>query len=139
MTPKQWEKIRHFDTSEAWGDPALMDPNLILELDSLRTYIGRRIVVHCGYEARDGKGYHPLGQAVDCHAEGLHPMEFYIAASRFSFGGIGVYLWWSSPGLHLDTRRAKRSDFRALWGSTAPRVYVPFDLDFWTKAAAIKI
>lgn len=139
MTPKQWGRVKHFDAGERWGDPAMMDCHLIFELDRLRQYIGRRIVIHCGYEARDGKGYHPLGKAVDCHAEGLHPVEFYLAASRFDFGGFGVYLWWNTPGLHLDTRRIKGPDFRALWGSTGPKIYVPFDRDFLTQAMLIVV
>lgn len=139
MTPKQWDLVKNFDPAEKWGEPSLMDCNLIFELDRLRKYIGREIVVHCGYEARNGKGYHPLGKAVDCHAIGLHPMEFYIAASRFSFGGIGVYLWWTDPGLHLDSRRIRGPDFRAIWGSTGPKKYVPFDLDFLKKAAKLQI
>jgi uncharacterized protein YcbK (DUF882 family) len=136
MTPTQWETVRHFDPSENWGDPSMMDCRLILELDRLRHYIGRRIVVHCGYEARDGKGFHPLGKAVDCHAVGLHPVDFYVAASRFDFGGIGLYLWWNAPGLHLDTR-PREGEFRALWGSTGPKIYVPFDRDFLTEAMQI--
>lgn len=139
MTPLQWEKVNHFDPDEKWGDPALMDYGLIFELDRLRAYIGRTIVVHCGYEARDGKGFHPLGQAVDCHAVDLHPVDFYTAASRFAFGGIGLYLWWNDPGLHLDTRPFRGRDFRAIWGSVeaGPTGYVPFDLAFLKKASEI--
>jgi uncharacterized protein YcbK (DUF882 family) len=141
MTPKQWDRVKHFDPTENWGDPSRMDHHLIAELDRLRAWLHRPIVIHCGYEPRDGKGQHPLGKAVDCHAEGLHPMEFCIAASRFDFGGIGVYLWWDHPGLHLDTRSRGKRKMRALWGSVkaGPDGYVPFDLAFWKKAADLKI
>jgi uncharacterized protein YcbK (DUF882 family) len=133
MQPSDWDHINHFDPSENWGDPSMMDSFLVHELDRLRAYIGRKIVIHCGYEARDGKGYHPKGLAVDCHASGLHPMEFYIAASRFKgFGGIGIYPWWNRPGLHLDCRQRLLGSTtpRALWGSIGPKQYVPFDTDF---------
>lgn len=140
MQPSEWDHIKHFDPSENWGDPSRMDGYLVHELDRLRTYIGRKIVIHCGYEPRDGKGYHPKGLAVDCHAVGLHPMEFFIAASRFKgFGGIGIYLWWNQPGLHLDSRqRVRGSGPRALWGSIGPQQYVPFDTAFLKRAVEIK-
>jgi uncharacterized protein YcbK (DUF882 family) len=137
MTPiqaNQWRGIRYFEPSEKWGDPNRMDYNLLAELDRLRHYIGKRIVIHCGYEPRDGAGYHPKGMAVDCHAEGLRLLEFYIAASRFNFGGIGLYPWWHHPGLHLDTRPEAVANGRALWGSIADKVYVPFDANFLATA-----
>jgi len=130
----QWKDIRHFDPSEKWGDFTRMDYKLVSELDRLRHYIGKKIVLHCGYEPRDGKGYHPKGMAVDCHAEGMRLLEFYLAASRFEFGGIGVYTWWHRPGLHLDTRELTEEKGRALWGSIAHKIYVPFDRDFIASA-----
>lgn len=138
MTPDQWKLVDHFDISEKWGIPAIMDPALIFELDRLRKYIDRKIEIHCGYEKRDS-GFHPLGKAVDCHAEGLHPIEFYIAATRFKFNGIGAYLWWNNPGLHLDTRPLKEDEPRAVWGSTGPKKYVAFDNAFLRLAAQIVV
>jgi uncharacterized protein YcbK (DUF882 family) len=137
MKPTQWDTIRYFDPSENWGAPNKMDYKLIIELDRLRQYIGQKIIIHCGYEPRDGAGYHPKGLAVDCHAEKMHPIEFFIAATRFDFGGIGVYLWWSNPGLHLDKRPVRARAHRSIWGSTAPKVYVSLDRAFLQQAATI--
>ena len=137
MTPGQWAKIRHFTTHEKWGDPARMNLELIQALDRLRKYVGRKIIIHCGYDDRP-TGWHPKGRAVDLHIDGLHPMEQAIAAARFrEFTGMGVYLWWNNPGLHLDNRPLKFGEARALWGSTARQAYVAFDLAFFQLAAAM--
>lgn len=111
--------------------------SLLQALEDLRHYVRRPIHIHCGYENRP-TGLHPEGRAADLHIDGLHPMEQMIAASRFpAFTGIGVYLWWDNPGLHLDTRILVANEPRALWGSTAEKVYVPFDLKFFKAAAAL--
>lgn len=137
MTPQQWARIRHFSPTEKWGDPARMNFELLQALVRLRQYVKRRIIVHCGYDDRP-TGYHPKGRAVDLHIEGLHPMEQFLAAQRFKdFSGIGVYLWWNSPGLHLDNRPLRFGEPRAIWGSTGPRQYVEFDMAFWQLAAAL--
>lgn len=137
MTPRQWATIRHFSPDEKWGDAGKMNYELLQELDRLRSYVGRRLIVHCGYDDRR-TGWHPKGRAVDLHIEGLHPMEQYIAATRFrGFTGVGVYLWWNSPGLHLDNRPLPFHKPRAVWGSTGARIYVPFDSMFFQLAAAM--
>jgi uncharacterized protein YcbK (DUF882 family) len=129
MTPEQWQQLNHFKPGENWGDPARMDPGLMLELDRLRTYIGHPIIIHCGFETRNGKGYHPEGLAVDCHVEILSPLDFFLAAVRFNFSGFGIYPWWDKPGLHLD-KRPTGGKYRALWGSTGPRQYVELNARF---------
>jgi uncharacterized protein YcbK (DUF882 family) len=130
VRPAQWQKLAYFSSDENWGDPAKMVPELVFILDRLRGYLGVPIIVHCGYEPRDGKGYHPRGMAVDCHAVGLNVIQFFIGAMRFGFNGLGVYPWWNNPGLHLDVRPLPADGPRAIWGSLAKKMYVPFDLDF---------
>ena len=98
-----WDNIRHFHKSEFNG-PDLLIPKLIYTMDELRNYIGRRIHIHCDYEKRD-KGYHPLGMAIDFHAEGMHFFDLFLACTRFDqFNGIGVYPDWNNPGVHVDVR-----------------------------------
>lgn len=138
MKDDVWKSIKYFGPKEKWGDPSKMSADLVFELDRLRKYIGRPIIIHCGYEQRLTGGFHPLGLAVDCHASGLHPMEFYIAATRFDFTGIGVYLWWNNPGLHLDKRPIKPGGQRHVWGSVQPQKYVPLDLDFIRQAMQLQ-
>lgn len=65
------------------------------------------ICVHAGVEGvHNEKGYHPLGLAVDLHLERdgevISYQEQYSLALKYWRGGIGVYPFWKSPGLHLD-------------------------------------
>ena len=130
MTPEQWERAKHFDPSEKWGDPAKMDVALVFALDDFREHIGRPIVIHCGYEQRD-RGYHPCGMAVDVHVPGLSAFQQFILAQGFpTFRGIGLYPNWNNPGLHLDTRHKNRNEPRTVWGATAPGMYTNITKDF---------
>ncbi len=104
MNDAEWAHIRHFDESEKWGDPAMMSFSLVAELDSLRDYVGQPIVIHRGYDAAARRSQHSHGLAADLHIVGMPLVEAFLAASRFSFMGIGVYPWWHNPGLHLDMR-----------------------------------
>jgi hypothetical protein len=138
MTPEQWQQIKFFSPSENWGDASRMAPQLIQELDHLRRFLGCRIIIHCGYEPRDGKGFHPQGLAVDCHAENWGAVDFFLAALRFGFTGLGIYTWWDHPGLHLDWRPvADIKPFRSLWGSTGPKEYVSLDGAFIKQALGV--
>ena len=135
MTPEQWETIRYFKSGENFGDPAKMSYLLLLTLDNLREFIGLPIVIHCGYEAggHSENSYHYKGMAVDCHAKDLPLADFYFAATRFGFHGIGVYPWWNNPGLHLDIRPSHPFTGRAFWGSTAAGEYCALDSKFLEK------
>lgn len=140
MTDAEWKSIKYFLPTENWGDPYKMDYQLIAGLDKLRQYVQKRIVIHCGFEVRTTGGFHPLGRAVDLHIMDMHPMEQFLAASRFQcFKGIGVYLWWNSPGIHLDNRLLKAFETRALWGSIAPKKYCKIDRQFIIKAMQIDV
>jgi len=105
MTWEEWKKIRYFSPRENWGDPEKIEFRLVFLLDCLRQFIGCPIIIHCGTQGTHTKGsYHYVGKAVDCHAVGISLLDFYLAAERFPFGGIGVYPYWNNPGLHLDIR-----------------------------------
>jgi hypothetical protein len=130
MQENDWQQIRYFGPAENWGDASRMDRALIVELDHLRHFLGHKIIIHCGYEPRDGRGFHPMGLAVDCHAETFGAIEFFLAAIRFGFHGFGVYPWWQNPGLHLDMRPDGARSHRALWGSTGAKIYEPIDARF---------
>lgn len=130
MQAEQWKLIEYFTPGEAWGIPRVMDYGLIRLLDRLRGRIGKPIIIHCGYELRDGQSFHSRGLAVDCHAEGMHLIDFFLAAGRYDFGGIGLYPFWRRPGLHLDVRPGRATRGRALWACTGPKQYRPLDSGF---------
>ena len=119
MTKEDWEKIKWFGPGENWGNPERMDSLLIFYLDKLREFIGHKIIIHCGTQGNHTElSYHytiPC-KATDCHAEGMSLLDFYLAAERFDFGGIGVYPTWHFPGLHLDTRPIEVNSPGARWG-----------------------
>lgn len=133
MTPGAWRTIHHLDRNANWGDPAKMNYAVVKALDSFCAYLGKKVIIHCGFETR-GSGCHPRGIAIDMHVEGMHIVDQFIAASRFdAFNGIGVYLWWNNPGLHVDTR-LNRFEHDARWGSVARGEYVALDKAFFEKA-----
>jgi uncharacterized protein YcbK (DUF882 family) len=130
MTFMDWEQLTHFKpvgTQDRWGNPNLMDRELLFALEDLRNYTGRAIHIHCGYDKRDTPSWHEHGKAVDLHIEGLSVIDQFIAASRIdSFNGMGLYFWWNNPGLHLDTRpKTGQHMVNALWLSPTRGKYIP--------------
>lgn len=111
-----------------------MDVNLVFGLMEMRIYTGRAILIHFGCEKRP-TGYHPSGMAVDLHIVGLHVADQFLVVSKFDvFNGIGVYPWWNSPGLHLDTRPVtSRLEPEARWGCKAKDIYDPLDWKFLSE------
>ncbi len=119
-----WATIDHF-TPEEFVHPDWLDRQLIFTADRLRDYVGARIFLHCDFEFRD-TGWHPHGKALDVHIEGMHPYDQYEAACRFDeFNGVGFYLWWNDPGIHIDTRPAEKIDYDARWFSPEKGIYLP--------------
>ena len=109
MTTNEWQELTWFSSAENWGDADKMSYELLVKLDALRDFLGKRIVIHCGYATKghSRNSMHYVGQAVDLHIEGLSVIEAWLASERFDFGGIGLYPKWENPGLHLDVRYAR--------------------------------
>jgi hypothetical protein len=118
--------LRYFTRDEFGADYAFLDPLLLRRLDELRERVRVPIVIHphpMGGAGRAADSQHPLGRAVDCHAVGIVLGDFWLAAERDPWlRGIGVYPYWTNPGLHLDTRT---SDLRARWWRDAAGRYAP--------------
>ena len=134
MTKELWkdvEKTGLFSINEAWGDHLLMHQSIIFALIKFRKYIGKSVIIHCGYQERTTGGWHPKGYAVDVDVFGMHVVDMYLAAERFDeFNGIGLYPWWHNPGLHLDTRPRDKTSIDSRWGSVSSGRYVPLDKTF---------
>ena len=119
-----WSKVHYF-TAADWGPLVKrLDPTLIYAVDDLRALIGVPIMLGDAIApGHDAAGEHPRGRAVDCHAIGLPLLDFWLAAERIrAFGGIGIYPFWVTPGLHLDTRLGPH---RARWWRDEARAYHP--------------
>lgn len=128
MTEEMWGSVKNFSHKEFGCID--MDGVLIYTLQELRKYVGKPIIIHCGFEQR-WSGYHPKKCAADLHIQGLHVVDQFLVASRFdNFNGIGVYKW----GLHIDTRpKTNKMQHNARWGCLKPGIYVPLDKSFFKK------
>lgn len=109
MTPSEWNSVRWFRPEEFGEGADRIVGRLIYALDDLRAILGAPIVIHAedivAPRPSSPDSQHPLGRAIDCHAEGVPLLDFWLAAERIStFTGIGVYPYWPRPGLHLDVR-----------------------------------
>jgi len=74
-------------------------------------------LITSGYRREDTK-WHGKGKAIDIKffkkkLADVSMMEQWAMALRFNWAGIGFYLNWSTPGLHLDMRTG--SPYRAMW------------------------
>ena len=123
MDEDEWPLIEFFDPGE-FNHPDWLDRTLIYAMDDLRRYVGKKFIPHCDFEFR--KGWHGKGFAIDGHFENMHAYDMYEAACRFDdFNGIGFYLWWNSPGIHIDTRPHGKLKHDARWFSPKKGIYLP--------------
>ena len=121
---------------------------LIWELDKLRAYIGRAIGLHesnpipyTGSSHKDGS-LHYIGRAVDVYCKATPLWEFFLAASRFKFTGVGVYPYWNTPGLHLEIREDVSKPRKYWWrdGQSNYRAISIYDLhEVFTIPAVVGI
>jgi uncharacterized protein YcbK (DUF882 family) len=94
---------------------------LVWELDALRGYVNREVGVSesnprpSPHSSHASNSRHFVGRAVDCNCCSLPLWDFFLAASRFNFTGIGVYPYWNTPGLHLEIREGNQHKPRNYW------------------------
>lgn len=125
-----WQKVKFFKPTEAWGNPDKLNPALVYALDALRAMTGRKITINNAYRAGDDKE-HGKGNAADIVIEGLSVIDQLIAAERTRlFTGIGIYPYWNKPGLHVDVRDLKPGEHGARWARNEKGVYVALDWAF---------
>lgn len=127
-----WAKVKHFKSTENWGNPTLISPELIYELDAFRQRVGSRILISCGtqgkhcfnsfhYWKRDPSDDNemPKGLAVDIVFPDVSAElpELFLEALKMNFMGVGIYPHWKyddriTGGMHLDVRPTQ---YRATW------------------------
>jgi hypothetical protein len=66
--------------------------------------------INSSYRPDSKTGQHPLGRTIDIVFYIKTPGDVnvwsqYKFAKQFPWGGIGVYPFWNSPGIHVDTRQ----------------------------------
>ena len=123
MNIEMWNGIKNF-TPDDFG-AINMSGILVFTIQAMRNYVKRRIFINSGY--REGsRGYHPLMMAADLYIENMHVVDQLLTAMKFDvFNGIGGYLWWNNPGIHIDTRPKGKLDRDARWLSVKRDEYLP--------------
>ena len=134
-----WSSIKYFTPPEFGNEEAQKNVNstLVWLIDDFRKAIMKPIKIHEAW-ALTGHlptGYHPKGEAVDCHIEGLSIWEQFFLALRFgAFKGIGIYPYWNNQGLHLDIRK---ENLITLWWCDRNKKYQPVTKEFIGKITLI--
>lgn len=111
---KNFDGIIYFkpDSTDQWGDPTMIEHDLLLKLDTLRMLTHSPIHVTSGYRTTSSgakNSQHFYGRAADVICPGISLGEFYRAAEKVGFTGLGVYPAWRydgkiAGGLHCDVR-----------------------------------
>ena len=131
MRKECWADFKFFHPWEDWGDPELIEYELVFKLEKLRKFIGVPIVILCGTQGKHAQNsLHYFGRAVDCYAKEISVVDFFLAAERFEFGGIGLYRWWEHRGLHLDIRIVPDGMPAARWASPEEGEYIALNEKF---------
>ena len=142
MTPTFWGQIRNFDKKEWRDDYNQVNKELIALVDRLASFVkqkynGAPCIIHVAWEqtghAKDSQHY--SGNAVDLDFRGVPLRWQLMSAERFEFGGIGVYPFWKSPGLHLDIRKG---EIGARWWKTADGEYEEFNDNLWAILSKVR-
>lgn len=135
--PGPLESLRHFSSKEIPGRE-YMDPRTLRLLDRMRDADGTRmgwhfVVLHTTRSPIAGFSYHAQGLAIDgvmvdnLTREPLPLIRQYHIASRWPWTGIGLYPYWSTPGLHLDTRPCRALERRSRWFRDKAGEYRPIE------------
>jgi len=142
MIESDWKKIKHFTKSEVaaacqrglWQN---IDAGSLYALDAFAGYApegtrllpsvifspyksGPRQIPTATWNTPDTKTHEPnslhyAGRAFDLMFPSCSLHTAWVTALRFTvWGGVGLYPFWSTPGLHLDTRDAVGGQ-RVLW------------------------
>jgi len=119
MTVDEWTELQNFgvDEKDAFGRPItakieVINPELMARLDWVVTYAKQEFgpgngafIVNCiTLGAHSHGSQHYLGRAVDGYFKGLTLYEMVMLGFKAGFTGIGYYLDWNIPGVHLDIR-----------------------------------
>ncbi len=117
---RDWTLVNHFTKDENWGNPFLINEDLIYKLDGFRKELGVPIIITCGTQGKHKAGsFHYTGDAVDfviADRCALDPLDIAFLALRFGFSGIGYYPHWKLwgkevGGWHLDLTTKRK----AMW------------------------
>jgi len=102
MFNKPWSEIKRQPL------PPEVDARLGILLTKIDDFCGGMLYVHRLHDPHTRPtSQHFFGRAADIHILGMHVLDQFVLAERFSPGGLGVYpkdVWTYTPGLHVDVR-----------------------------------
>lgn len=95
------------------SDTVIIDSDLILILQKIRTHFNRPVTISSGYRTPTwnrkiggaSNSYHTKGQAADIYINGVEPAV--IAAYAEKLGVLGIGLYTTQKFVHIDTRKTK--------------------------------
>jgi uncharacterized protein YcbK (DUF882 family) len=121
-----WNKLKHFNPNENWGDKNKVNGLLLLLLDSITEDVKQYswakykkispCIIHCAYESSGhcDNSQHYKGNAADFHFENIPLKQAYEVMLTVlkehqaeNFVGLGIYPDWIKSGFHLDVRGEK--------------------------------
>jgi len=119
MTNLDWQHIKymHYKT-ENWGDPYKVSKQLVFNVESMRKFSERPVILTCAAYSKSGhsdKSQHGKGNAADLRIKRATLLEMYIIAERHNFSGIGLYPNNGRPFIHVDVRPHNVLDKQARW------------------------
>lgn len=110
-----WDKVLYFkkdSKTDNWGDPDLIEDELLLKIDRFRYACGSPVIITSGAGGKHREGsFHYKGQALDLiilnRPKIVHPIDAIFKAFKCGFTGIGYYPDWRYHGMqvggyHLD-------------------------------------
>lgn len=133
--------INHFIPDE-FDRPDKIDNDALRLLDKMRHMEGGRngliITINADYatSGHTDKSRHAFGDAFDIvfrDRATRRPLPLkaqFAMASRYAWGGIGVYPFWDDPGVHVDRRPWAVFSRRALWFRDEEKKYHPIEKYF---------
>ena len=134
-----WSIVKHFKPEEWVKDPDKVAPEIVLLLDNMRDAAGVPFIIHVAWDDDGhvtGSSHYTLVRdecvAVDFHIVGWSLLDQWLFAERYPWSGIGLYPYWSNPGLHVDMRRLGRDhpNLGKRWWRDQDGSYRFIDLDF---------
>ena len=144
MPTRDWSEIRHFDRDEFKNDPDRIAWDVVLLLDEMRDAAQVPILIHVGFDSsghvEDSSHYAKhteYATAVDFHFVGWSLLKQWIHTEKFGWYSVGLYPFWSSPGLHVDLRRIGRDhpQMGRRWWRDQSGVYQPLTATFIRQLA----
>lgn len=150
MTEIQWEQLSFFHKEENWGDPSLMDFELLRTLDLYRHYCGEAMLVTSGVQGQHHQlSLHYSGRAVDVvFMHRKRPLfDLFLEACRFPFSELGVYVDWEYGGkcvggmhfgLSADYNKKLRKKLWVALDTNKGREYLPANLEGFREADLLK-